>query len=523
MKKIYAFSDTETTGTSYTQDQILDYAIVFMEKHNILESVNKEILVKKNTVPNPKALLVNNLNPFSKEYLDKAISEYEAVNLITNQIQKYSLDKTVGSVLFMFYNAPFDVQMLQSAFKKCGKNFNAVVPVVFDLYILAKHLIDKGVVKTKMGDYGPSGKLGDVYEALGFSKASMNAHNALGDTIILPAVANKLYMLFNGKEISDIDIDPSNFQENSIQSIVYLAPLSFARNRELQLSNKTIIVVKNDIENKKIYAIDSSKTGSMVDNLDKVIEVIEYAQIFDESLIDIPKNKACLKYINENQNQIKQYLNNFKQKEKEVLLYSNSLKIEQLADKLLLLKKDNKLSKDIIDNLNEDEKSLLKDAEEFSYSRYNEGWSSDLYGKYYKDSIKTLFEVDKFKILHDPVEGVFLLENIENKSERSKATTKSVILKELVELGFIENKSETFKLINNILSSIESMKNEKSLDNILKEFNLEKVETFNGANKNHKEILSSLLDFLKEQYPEKFKDVQVPNFKLNLANFKKKG
>lgn len=518
MKKIYAFGDTETTGTNYTHDQILDWASVFMEKNTIVEEINTEILVKNNNLPNPKALLVNNLNPFTDEFKNKAITENKAINLFIDQVQKYTNNKDVGSLLFMYYNAPFDVQMISEAFKRNGKDFNKLVPVVFDLYILAKHLIDKGLIKPKMGDYGPSGKLGDVYEALGFSKASMNAHNALGDTIILPAMANKMYMLFNGKEMSEIEVDPSTFQELSIQSVVFVTPLSLSRSRSLQLVNKTFIVVKNDIENRQLHILDSTHLNSSSVNLTKTVEVVSYAQIFDETLMNTTQTKLCQKYLVDN----KTVLDEFKLKLENIIV-DKSLdlpgfdKVIELCEKLRSIKD---ISQSDIDNLTADEKLLLTQAEDYAYAKYNDGWSVKIKGPYYKDEIKLLHVLGERKIHLDPVKEYFFITF--NNEEEMNGSTKSLILKHLVDKGVIENKSEEHKLINSILSEYKDLKNEKSLKFILKEFDNNKVETFNGANKLHKEILSSLLAFYQLHYPKFFKEVTVPNFKLNLNGFKKK-
>lgn len=520
MKKIYGFGDTETTGTDYVDDQILDYASVFMEKNTILEEINHEIVLKNNTIPNPKALLVNNLNPFTDEYKSKSLSEYKAVNLFIDEVNKYKKDPEVGSVLFMYYNAPFDVQMFESAFKRCGKDFNKLVPIVFDLYILAKHLIDKGVLKTKKTDFGFSGKLGDVYEGLGFSKSSMEAHNALGDTVILPAVANKLYMLFNGKEISDIDIDPSTFEELSIQSIVFVTPLSLSRSRSLQLINKTFLILKNDVENRELHVIDSEKLTSVSIDLNKATEIIHYSQVFDETLIDTTKTKICQKYILDNRSVLDKYISNLKIENKDDSLdLPDFHKVINLCEKIRSL---TKLTQADIDSLSDEEKSLLDQAEQYSYSKYNGGWTSTLKGSYHKDDIKTVYSIKNLNIQIDPVKGEFLVQNKDDNKIEFSGTTKSVVLKYLVDKQVIENKTEDYKSINNILSQYKDIKNEKALINILEEFNKEKMETFNGANKLHKEILTSLLSFYKLHYPKIFNEVKMPSFSLNLAGLKKK-
>lgn len=520
MKKIYAFGDTETTGTLYSDDQILDYATVFMEKNTILEEINHEIILKNNNVPNPKALLVNNLNPFSQEYKAKSITEYKAVNLFIDEVSKYKKDPEVGSILFMYYNAPFDIQMFDSTFKRCGKDFNKLVPMVFDLYILAKHLIDKGLLKTKKTDFGFSGKLGDVYEGLGFSKNSMNAHNALGDTIILPAIANKMYMLYNGKEMSEIDIDPSTFQELSIQSIVFLTPLSLSRSRNLQLVNKTFLILKNDIENRELHVVDSEKLTNAAIDLNKAKEIISYAQVFDETLIDTSKTKVCQKYITDNRLAVTNFVKEIKfDKKDESLDLPNFNKVIELCEKL---RSTQNLTLSHLDSLSEEEKSLLNQAEDYCYSKYNSGWSVSLKGAYYKDEIKHLHTISDVNIQLDPVKGEFLVSNKESNAVEFSGTTKSVVLKFLIDKKGLENKSDEYKKINNILSQYKELENEKSLVKILAEFDKEKIDTFNGANKLHKEILTSLLTFYKLHYPKFFNDVKLPNFSLNLAAFKKK-
>lgn len=506
MKKIIAYGDTETTGVSSTEDQILDYATVFTEKNEIIETINREIIVKKNVVPAPRALLVNNINPFSEEWNKKAIHEFQAVDCIITEMNKY---RKGNSFLYVAYNAPFDAQMFEQTFLRCGKDFNKLVPVIFDLYLLAKHLIDSGKLITKKTDFGYSGKLGDVYEALGFTKTEMNAHNALGDSIILPGVANKLYMLYCGKEISDITIDPSTFKSGDIYSILYIAPLSYKRQRSLQFEEKTILVVHNDTKHGKLHIVDQSQMSIGQDL--KFSQIIDYAQVFDEASLNSSQYKIAQKY---KQTFEAQLLKKDQELSQMDLIEDNYDLPDIEAVKKVLSKIENK------EKLTLDEQALESRAEELSYSSKNEGWSFFKYGSDYKDKFKSLYSLPNLSIGTNPLTGSYEIRD-ENDTVLISGT-KTAMLDYLITNQKVDGKNEVYKEINAILTKTKAVKNEKNLQSIKDQFNAEKLAVFNGANKLHKEILSSLLKFYKNQYPDNFNDIVIPDFKLNLAGFKKK-
>jgi DNA polymerase III epsilon subunit-like protein len=505
MKKIIAYGDTETTGTLMDYDQILDYATVFTENNEVLESVNREMIIKKSTVPAPRALTVNNINPFTPSWEKNAISEEKAVNHFIEEINKYKKD---NSFLYVAYNAPFDVQMFQKTFSRVGKDFDKVVPVVFDLYLLAKKLIDDGKLITKKTDFGYSGKLGDVFEALGFAKAEMNAHNALGDSIILPGLFNKLYMLFCGREITDITIDPSSFKMGEIQSIRFITPLSLKKQRVLQFEDRTILVLHNDVKNKKLYIMDSPQMSVNQDL--KHHQVINYAQVFDESSIVSSQMKIALKYKQDNLTKIQELDNELakKQDTEESIEISDFDKVKMVLEKI---RKNMPLT--------EEEKEYESRAEEYSYSTVNEGWSFDKLGPNYKDVFSLLFSIKNLSIGINPIIGEYEILN-ENK-ESLLIGNKTAILNYLVIEKLVENKDEEYKKFNTILTKNKANKNPKNLEEMKSQFNQEKTGVFNGANKLHKEILTSLLAFYKKQYPGFFDDIKIPDFKLNLTGFKR--
>ena len=520
MKKTYIFGDTETTGTGDKgEEQILDYAKIVTQGSEVVDSFNKEIIVKKNVIPHPKALLVNNINPFSKEWQEKAIHEHQAVDVIINQVQKFK----GTDYIYIAYNAPFDVGMLSQMFTRNGKDFNKLFPVVFDLFLLAKHLIDKGLIKTKTNEYGgQSAKLSDVYQGLGFSASDMNAHNALGDTVILPAIADKMYLLFSGKEMSEIDINPQELKDDDIVSIMFLSKLVMGRSRPLQLERKTILIIKNDQINHKLYYVDADTVKKdPLASVSKSVQIMEYSQVFDEITIETTPTRVLQKYLKDQADEITQYKTKILTTKIEYSLDMEGFdNIKSLTEKL----NSAEVTLEIIQSLSDEEKNILKNAEELSYAMHNKGWSLEIYGEDYQDRIKYIWAKNNLRVGLDPKDGNYIIEDINQdlSPEVLRSGTKTPILTYLTENKIIESKDEDFKKLSSTFIPSKEFKNDKYLDKILVDFNINKVEVFGGANKSHKEILTDLLKFYQAQYPLKFKDVKLPSYKLDLSSFKKK-
>lgn len=508
MDIVFFFTDTETTGVIKNHyEQILDYAAVCVEKGNIIDLVNQEIILKNNILPNPKALLINNINPFTKEWAKKAISENQAVDHFINLYLKY---KGQGKrVILIAYNAEFDENMFSEQFERNGKNFKKLVDAIFDPLPLARRLINDKKIKTKemkgfKGDTYQSAKLEDVYNGLGFSSGDINAHNALEDTKMLATVANKLYYLLTGKELAEVESHPENYKEGECQTIQFL-------NKQMDLEEKTILVLKNDPVSQTLWVLDSEKSSDTAQALTKAILEISYNQVFDEMMLDIKKSKIVQNFYNQKSSEIK------------------ALKLEKNEDQSLDIKNFDEVKKIMEECLNDsknvekykkEDSDLLEKAEHLSYAIHNKGWNSEIHGEGFNNSHQMIYNDNSFKISLNPLGGEFVV--LKDDKEVLTTKKKTEVLELLDKGGVILKGSDEYKKINAFLIPSKQFENPKHILKIKEEFNLVKKDVFNGANKFHKEILTDYLAHLKQLYPETFKDVSLPSYKLNLSSFVKK-
>lgn len=511
METVFGFTDTETTGTLKNhQEQILDYALVFVEKGSIIELINQEIILKKNILPNPEALLVNNINPYSKNWQQKAISENKAVNLFIEQVEKYK--KQNKKVILVAYNAEFDENMYKEMFERNGKDFNQLVVTMFDPLPLARLLLKQGKLKTVemqgfKGETYQSAKLEHVYNGLGYSSAEVKAHNALEDTKMLATVTNKLYLLYAGKELSEIVSNPHDYKMGEVKTIQYL------NNETMSLEEKMILVVSNDLENQTLHVIDADLAADSSKSLKNTILKLEYCQVFDEMFFDVEKTKKMLmNFYNSREKEISEL--KFENYPKKINI-ENFNQVEELSQKCL---SDLEFVKTI--EKDEDQIELIEKAERLAYSSQNKGWTLEIYGEKYKNEIKYVFDNSEYQIGLNPLEGSFIV--LKNNKEILNSKKKTEVLALLEEEKVITKATDEYKKMNALLIPVKQFENKKHILKIKEEFNKFKNDVFNGANKNHKEIFTDYLSFLKQNYPSFFNDVSVPSYKLNLSNLIKK-
>lgn len=559
------YTDTETTGLDHLYDQILSYsAIIEDSKGKNIEEYEKTVKLKNNILPDPKSLIINNINPFSKDYISNAFKEIDL------QADLMRIANKAYKCIFIAYNANFDINMYHALFSRLGYNFNRYFPVIWDPLVDAKKLVEKGIIITPEIIRGTksyrTSKLEEVFKALGNDSSTFNAHSALDDTRMLQTVAHGVFFLATQRELSKINPIPHTYQENEIYAIVY-------NDEEQGLITKYVKIIQNINKNSCLYVLNSEEQT----------EIIDYHRIFDQYEFE---GKLAEQLLLVDIDPLKQDEENIiiKRHTKHYINHINEIKNH--AKHIFEIKDDLEQLKLYIKNL---DLKTIKEIEDYSFSEYNEFVLEKIYGLEYKIKIDKIQLSNKIFVEADPV-GIFRLIN-EDKIvlETVKKTEIDKLAKELLEIELSEDdKKYVFKFVDTVVNEgyvkddifilekhtdkenkffirdirqssriieedydkdkleermiwwyskvredriktlikkIPSLKNfeiSKHPKHLLDEYNEVKVEVFQTSNKLQKEILKDLLDYYKTKYPSIFKDVTLPNFQLNLASFLKK-
>ena len=173
-----------------------------------------------------------------------------------------------------------------------------------------------------------------------------------------------------------------------------------------------------------------------------------------------------------------------------------------------------------VEKYKKEESENLEKAEHLAYAQHNKGWNTEIHGEGFNNSHQTVYNDNNFKIALNPLGGEFVV--VKDDKEVLTTKKKTEVLELLDKDGVILKGSDEYKKINTLLIPSKQFDNPKHILKIKEEFNLVKKDVFNGANKFHKEILTDYLTYLKRLYPETFKDVSLPSYKLNLSSFVKK-
>jgi len=506
MKTLFFYTDTETTGLLKERDQILTYAKVLVLGEEILVEEEIKVLLKDNVFPNPKALLVNNVNPFSEDFKKKALSEYDAAHHLANFL--FDKKKEGFRIVLIAYNSDYDEKMYRDMFHRTGIVFESLVDIIYDPLTTSSALVDSGMIKTKevQTGYGKSyrsKKLEDVYNALGFSSSGLTTHNSLEDTKILKTLTSKVYFLTYGKHIEEASIDVSDWIVGDSKTILF--------NVENRLEQKTIKILKKDesffIKQFLVLDYDLFKTS---EDTKKSIYWLDSHKIFDQ--LDPVKEQILINDIySKNQTLIDLYVE--KQNPPEIKVFNSFEeayfgKIEKISEL--------KLTNQVVENPICEE--LIR-AEEYSYSRYNKGWSRKELGDNFENEEIKLEISSQVSISKDPIGSFKLYEEGKTILESLKKTE---ILEYLVKNKIVEDKSELYKKASNFMVAIKNFSNPKHPSLLEEEFNENKTFVFNGANQNHKEMMKGLLNHYQKNNSKAFKNINLPDFKINLGLFKKK-
>ena len=254
MKPNRIWLDLETTGFDSKMDQILEIAaIVDDSEGNEIDRLEIKVKLKHNVIPGPGAVIVNRINPYSKEWNDQAVTENEAAKLFSSFCKKHTTKDGVKPI-FTAYNVDFDKEKTAVALVRNGftwkDHFNRSS---IDPLKTARNLVQAGKIQTKIKTYGggrtsPSSSLEDVVEGLGI-KYKGTAHRAMADVEAMRDATKIMFKMATGHELSNISSDPSKYRAGEVVKVITDSKSSGAKIRH-------ILILDNDIENERIVAID---------------------------------------------------------------------------------------------------------------------------------------------------------------------------------------------------------------------------------------------------------------------------
>ena len=509
MKTIKFFTDTETTGLLGEAEQVLTFSVVLEKPKSVMMAeYEKKIKLKNNVLPNPKALLVNNLNPFTAVYQKDAMTEFEAYEHLKEVAAK--IKQEGFRLLVIAYNAEYDRNMYGHMFARFGDKILNHFPLWWDPLPTARRLIDEGVilteeVRTAYKTYRTA-KLEAVYKALGYD-ANFKAHSALDDTKMLQMACHGIYELATGKKLEDMSTHPESYKVNDNIFMVL-------DDEKVGLQKRLVKVLYNDVDKKTVIILDSEV--AMNDNsTDKAIKTMSYNEIVDELELDLKDAGRLDTYYQSHQLRITEQVNEIlSKKEKKPAKEADFSKVVELAEKF----KNTSAKKTLYKSLSEDELEIIVQAEEYLQGKYGEGILREVKGENYLSAIQSV-DVGRLTLKLDPIGNYILMD----KDVEVITTEKRTLIQDKVsELLSLPKDSVEFKEINKQIPFIKEFLNVKHPSNLLSEYEDAKGEVFNGPNKDHKDLLTDLLTYYKKQAPEIFASVSLPSFKLDLSSFLKK-
>lgn len=247
MRKIWL--DTETTGLSDTNDQVLTLGVIVDdEKGNEIERKEFKIKLKDGVIPSPRAIIVNKLRPLNKSYTQNSLTEFQVAKELEALGRKHTVNGKKPQ--FVAYNAEFDKGFTSVLLQRSGSNFNDLFSKsIIDPMKTVKKLIEQKKLKTRENAYGkPSASLEATMEALG-EKYDGEAHSALTDADALRRITPRLHRMATGSDFYSSSVDPSQFEVGKIYHIETNSRGSGAKSRHVK-------ILKNDHETSMIVALD---------------------------------------------------------------------------------------------------------------------------------------------------------------------------------------------------------------------------------------------------------------------------
>lgn len=177
--------DTETSGLSEKENQVLSIAVVATD---IFFNIKGKLYLKIKPIAGMKfeeaAMKVNKLDISSKEFLDEAVEEKDALELISDFVDDYKSEMNQ----YVAQNSSFDLKFVEAMISRHNHDNFIKKYYTADTLPFFRMLVKKEVIKTikrtnKNGLPYSSSQLSDIASALGVE--SKGAHNALEDVLML--------------------------------------------------------------------------------------------------------------------------------------------------------------------------------------------------------------------------------------------------------------------------------------------------------------------------------------------------
>nr|BFD64844.1 hypothetical protein BdHM001_35250 [Bdellovibrio sp. HM001] len=285
MKDQYVFwFDKETTGTQEKEDQTLSFAVVVKDTEgNEIERRKFNVRLKHGLIPNPYALTINKINPFSAEYRKSAVTENQLMAEIESLAKKYTVGRKkpilAGHNITGFDNKFLGIQLNRSG-RKMSDLFSRGTR---DTVKVARNLIAAGLFETKTKNkFGKSSAaLGDVAAELGVKFEGM-AHDSLADAV----VSSQVYPLLMERALGTKNVpstDVSSFEPGEVKQIISCSSSSGIKRRHIK-------ILHNDPDYQKIIALDEDdirKNGGLTES---AIRTFNYDTILgEEPVVDDSK------------------------------------------------------------------------------------------------------------------------------------------------------------------------------------------------------------------------------------------
>lgn len=268
--------DTETTGLDHFHDQILELAgVVDDADGNEVDRFEFRIKLKHGVTPGPKAIVINQINPYSKEWVQNSLTEHEAAKRFAALAKKYTT-KDGLKPFFTAYNADFDKDKCAVMLSCSGIKFSSLFnKSVFDPAKTAKQLTGSGKLVTVLNQYNKySYSLEEVAKALG-EKYEGQAHRALTDVLVMKKVARKLFKMATGHEMHGLSASPKEYKVGSVVKIVTDSKSSGAKIRH-------VYILENNQDKEHIIGIDEDDIKINHGFSDTAVRQFNYGTIIGE-------------------------------------------------------------------------------------------------------------------------------------------------------------------------------------------------------------------------------------------------
>lgn len=176
--------DSETTGFKEHSNQMVSFAVVVTnENFNIIDKYYSLIKLNGVSEVTEQAMAVNKIDLNSAEYLNNSVSESDLVLDVFDFINKHKTERS----LMIAHNEPFDSRFFNATVARTNiKNKIETMKKLCTMKFFKK-LVNDGLINTveledKNNKKYKSSKLEHIAKALNINH---NAHNALGDTLVL--------------------------------------------------------------------------------------------------------------------------------------------------------------------------------------------------------------------------------------------------------------------------------------------------------------------------------------------------